>query len=379
MVKIRPPRRSKNGGAQAQRRQRRKPARPIVPKTTVAKDSYSSYLQAMDVPRPAPAAPGDKPVTVTDDFGMTHMFHTGDAGAKWVTAVTNPFGTGELGNQTVLERPPDGDSSPTYLIKTTGRTVFSGATATSGLIQLLGHNVTSSTSGDDLVILYGNDATSAAASPTTQAVGKADQEANLGTIWTSSDQGRIVAGGLRVKSNMLDTASGIFQAYDTKSIVRYGATTYDPYGAAYANKIGDLYDIRQGITVRKAIDDTSMNYVTALTSGYAAAASVFGSMPAIQFSQLSTTTSLTIEWVVVYEVRARVMLAFPPGRSDYERDFTGLMWYINQCPQVSAGNSFKPFKEIWRNIKAVGKWAWQNGIGSLAKTGVQAAASRYLK
>lgn len=316
-----------------------------------------------------------RPATL-DDFRIP----VSDRGADWISMVSNPFGSNEREGKTLMERPPDGDSQFTHLCLVRGSCRISYASIgnnTSCVIQLHGHAVTGTTADQDLVIYYGNDATSPTDSPT--GVQEAFNECYVnfaGNQWTSNDKGRIVSAGLRVNGTGLDTEAAVLQAYETNAHLRYAAGTYNTYATALARSLDDSRNLKQGITMRKSLDSNWSTYVTAPANNYSAATSVFGEMPCIQVSGMSTTTVLVVDWVIVYETITRAKLAVAPARSGFEKEFNALVHYINQQPQVVDGHTFRPFSAIWKGIKTSAKWAWENGLRDIAKSGMGAVSRK---
>jgi hypothetical protein len=288
----------------------------------------------------------------------------GQAGAAWMSTVLNPFGSGESTHGPIAARPCDGNTTNTNVIKLTGSTTFSGATATSGFIQCVGYAVNGATADQDLQIVYGVDCTDPSATCTAVAEAFHSQYTTSQIIASGNEKARMICSGLRVAKNDLDTAAGELQAYDSDRLARTAAATWVANSLLLANPVGDPYAIKDGITVRKNVSKASMSFVTPPTAIYTASPAgyiPFGTMPLIRFSGLSATTILSISWVSIIEVTTNLGSPLVTQPDPYEPEWEHALVYMGRQPLVTSASTFKSFLQtVWKDVNVVGQWVWNH-------------------
>lgn len=277
------------------------------------------------------------------------------AGREFISAVTNPFGTGEKGNIPLIRPIPDGDSSRTILMKLTGTMQFSGATATSGFIQYVGLSGAAGTMDQSVQIVYGVDALDPTATNT--AVTEAfdlEYTAAQAQMVNANQYSRLVSVGLRVAPNHLETANGMLEGFESSVLARTAAATWVANSTLVNQPLGQTFTIDEGITVRRGChNDYTKFYLpnAAIYTGAPATRNTWRECPLIRFSGLSATTTLYISWAAVYETIPVYNSPIPAHLSPYEPELDGILHLINTLPFVSKGNSFASFmRGIGRGI-----------------------------
>lgn len=284
-----------------------------------------------------------------------------DYGARYISIVTNPFQKDEA-DDFIYTRIPDGDDYKAFMLCVSGSGTFSGATATSALIQLEAPNQTNSSL---LRIAYGNDALNRT-NAITAVADISTRESTLFDAMTSSiTKYRIIGAGVKVRiQSPIDTSSGKLYPTIVRSMpVTAAGPTYNTYAYAVDNMINlEHMSINDGITVRAPITKKSLEWNTFQTTTYTTDNDL-PPLPGALVSGLSATTILGIEFVLFMEIRdAGVPIPVPVTSSPYEEEWDLLLKTVNdpkKFPLYSKGNSFQSFfknvgKGILKAIRLVG-------------------------
>jgi hypothetical protein len=304
------------------------------------------------------------------------VMHISDAGARWLTCVVNPFGTGERGSVPVLERLPDSDSDATCLVYESGIANWAAGNNPSVIIQLQGHCVSGSTTDQSLSITYGADATDPTATMTTVGEFFCLQYNTIGSMITSAEKMRCISAGLRVRATSApEVTSGVLEAFESSTNLRSAAATYNANAYFFNNPLGPTQLLTQGMVLRKTVNSQSRLF--ALPPTYCYSTSTTGKLPTIRVSGLNTATTFSVEWCCVYESIPSFASPIPRAYSHVEPDLEQLIAYANSLPISSTADSFKSFFEgTWKGIKKAGAWLIRNRESIAQLAGLAAPISK---
>jgi hypothetical protein len=285
----------------------------------------------------------------------------GNAGAELAEIALDPFGQGGRGEKGLLPVIPDGTSEASLGLTVTGTSTFSGATATSGIIQIIGPN---KTDNGGYVVIYGNSASNPANSPTTT-TRVYWREGTMATAMTTGYV-RYVSAGIRVIAiSASDDTAGQLSGFASRQKSETAAGVWGTYGSVLDDPFPGVHTVDKGITVRSYLDHEVNAFADRVAGPYALETSQ-SRMPVVMFTGLSAATSLSIEVVLHYE--ARVVMRTCPVRvapSPTEPELAQLIHFINSQPMTVDGHSFSSFfKKIGAGLKAVFSF-WDKNRGNI--------------
>jgi hypothetical protein len=256
---------------------------------------------------------------------------------------------------------PDSDNTRTVCCVNTGTFTFSGATATSGVIALLGLHGTANVATCE--VAYGNDATDRTQAPTASTVSVSPTEVLMYAMFYQPVRYRMTAAQLTV--NLIsapDTAAGYLQPCDALVNTRTAAATWNTYAQSTDRKIGQEYPVTVGCKINRLVTADSFAWITTIPLNYnGATACAYGPMPRVQFVGLSATTTLKIDYVVHYELALTTVSPIAATPSVIEPELNMLIGVISRLPRTAGGHSFKDFlKSLSKGIGKGLKFVWNN-------------------
>lgn len=282
------------------------------------------------------------------------------AGRAYANTVIDPFGQGSRG--WTVERYPDGDDRPSFLLRLNGRASISTSSTASGIIQLMGYSVASTTKGHSLALTTGADALSSSATMTAIATYDDEQGATVGAIGTPSHSMRCLRAGIRILPCTLETATGKLFPFVSDKHVKVGSGVFQTNGIITGAKIGNTFTASQGLVVRRGIDLNDMKYRLPPSTLYSTVETItWGAMPGVVYWGMSTTENVNVEWEYVMEVLPFRASPLEARDSGYEPNLEALAHVINSTPWFASGNSFKSLlSATWRGIGRAALFALEN-------------------
>jgi hypothetical protein len=240
---------------------------------------------------------------------------------------------------------PDGANGNCFLVTLRGVGSFSGATASAGVVQLMGLNRADTSSLNPCVYCFtGGTPTTASSSPTAAATYfSSDTDTILAPIIISTSKIRLISAGMKINvTSSTDTSSGTLIPYLCSSSLMAGSGAYNTYGTALTERLQPTFTVKEGVTIRRRFDTQFNSFYTPAVAPYSSGntVSAVGNMPAVLFTGLASTTTLQIEFIMHYEVRVAVPHPFPVVQPKAEPDFGSLAQWTNAFPLVTKGHSF---------------------------------------
>jgi hypothetical protein len=279
----------------------------------------------------------------------------GKAGAIYIENVTNPKGNQLSGIRKQLI--PDSNRAKARIVTFKGTTTYTAVAGhLSGIIQIPDYNLTGAVG---VTVDTGADAFNPALTQTTNQV-----QAPIATHATFEAWRAAITGYMRPHSGFLkincnspaETAGGRFRPSLSEYPVRSAIGTW--FLNSYFHKFtGNRdYNIKEGCTVSyRARRESDLDFAGPPAHEYGT--DINWTKPTVLFDQLTTSTVLTIEWEMSYEVTGIEGLSFIAlDFRTCEEEFDMIQSELDKIPWHSKGHSFKSF------IKAIGK-----GIGGVVR------------
>jgi hypothetical protein len=243
------------------------------------------------------------------------------------------------------------DGSECYPLVFTVTVGWSGATSTSGVIQIMPPN---GNNAGGVRIAHGNSIWNPAASPT----GHTDTTWNENTIGLSilgaTSRFTITAAGIRVVTQSgADASDGML--FGGRSVVPLatGAGAWTTYSYVLDDYDAEAHTVTKGITTRARFDQENYTFAGPIADQYSNYYT-HGTLPHVFFDGLNANGSISVSAVLHVSVRWKRVTPIPAAVSHYEPELDQIIHYVNSQDFVVSGHSFKSF------IQKIGR-----GIGSI--------------
>lgn len=298
----------------------------------------------------------------------TITFGNEDA-ASFLNEMTDPFGAEKI------VPIPDGDARRVFIMTLRGRATYAMGTnpdgthaaTAGGFIMLHGLCGAATTSTQSVIVSYGADPNDSSATQLYYKLHGDSITTALSIVSPSNSTFRRIGCAIRVTGTGVETESGSFMGGNTPSGLMYDTTHFT--GNTAFTDTNDLkeYPIKDGITVRSTCPspyhwpEIGVGGGSLTMSAAPNSVPMWGDCPFIKFYNLSSTTTLQIEWVHYYEAEPIIRLSAALMVPAYVKDFSQIIYAANRMPYTTKGHTFKQAVNwVGRAVRNTGNYLWAN-------------------